>query len=665
MIIKTPFFLIFKFSKSPIFQYLNLPCSKRHFFNCIKMELTIHLSFNEISFDVSSFDIKPGNKLVDDFISSMRNANPNNSDTAQTPNELKIDLQITDSDITTIKKVLKNEKVRFNRLNIDFLINLATKLQNDKLLESADSFKKYLNNIKIRFNESQEFAELLCSEIIAFNVDESNKDDYLAAALALSSRYPRQFVRVLFNAFFIRNNKIRFLVDFVKGMKSDEIECYLQGQFNRQIKVFTTDEMKQKSFTSLAIEIPSFFEFVTNSLCSSKPFETNETFINKDQIAQYIINDDVNSLKSVVNSNVNQKIELNANDRCVFPKKDHKMKLSQNQNNNPTLSEYAAFYGSSKCFDYLMQEAGAKCTKNLGKYAICGGDEKILLFCNIEETSEEKQWNDAKKLSYLELAIKHHRSEVFIKLFEKFIINSNIDIELLSLKAIRYSSFRILRYLIEFGADISRGMMNQSLKTDLQSLFIFLMGIDGIDFKYQDDADFTPLHCAIRAGNTEAVQLILRYKGNEIDVNQGDHCGRTPIQFACIMGKTNILKMLIKFPGAQINKLDDEGMNALHYASKHGNADVVKLLLDQNCDVNVKNSAFMTPLHYACQQGKLNVVKMLLDVNDIKVNLHDIGGWTPLHYAVENRYFPIVEALLKHPEIDPNVVESTVFLIYL
>lgn len=63
-----------------------------------------------------------------------------------------------------------------------------------------------------------------------------------------------------------------------------------------------------------------------------------------------------------------------------------------------------------------------------------------------------------------------------------------------------------------------------------------------------------------------------------------------------------------------------EGLNAvrnnkdtpLHGAAKHGELEIVKLLIEKGASVNVENKLFQTPLFFAAQHNHIDVVKLLV-----------------------------------------------------
>jgi len=77
------------------------------------------------------------------------------------------------------------------------------------------------------------------------------------------------------------------------------------------------------------------------------------------------------------------------------------------------------------------------------------------------------------------------------------------------------------------------------------------------------------------------------------------------------------------------------GFTALHWAAKHGNSDMVKLLAG-NCgaDVNARSHGGYTPLHLACQFGHQDVFDLLVKAYGADPRIRDNAGKTPRQYMV-------------------------------
>ena len=81
-----------------------------------------------------------------------------------------------------------------------------------------------------------------------------------------------------------------------------------------------------------------------------------------------------------------------------------------------------------------------------------------------------------------------------------------------------------------------------------------------------------------------------------------------------------------------INKGDDDGNSALHWASRKGFVAVVKLLLDRGGQPDFANSEGSSALHWAARKDQAAVVKLLLERGATR-ELKNHHGKTPLQYA--------------------------------
>jgi len=79
-------------------------------------------------------------------------------------------------------------------------------------------------------------------------------------------------------------------------------------------------------------------------------------------------------------------------------------------------------------------------------------------------------------------------------------------------------------------------------------------------------------------------------------------------------------------------------------AAKEGKTDILKALLDEGIDVNIKDNDGMTALMWAAYKCHLNAVELLLD-NDADVNEKNNEGMTVFNLAEGGIYSEIIEAL--------------------
>eukprot|EP01084_Bolivina_argentea_P022025 40912_1 len=118
---------------------------------------------------------------------------------------------------------------------------------------------------------------------------------------------------------------------------------------------------------------------------------------------------------------------------------------------------------------------------------------------------------------------------------------------------------------------------------------------------------------------------------------------------ACELGLVEEVEKILKNPPDKfdINELDQDGYSLLMIACKTGNDDIVKLLLSNGIDVNIKGTRDMTALLVVCQNGYLSTAQLLLDIENIDLTATDINGNNALMYASMNGSFQIAELLIK------------------
>ena len=98
-------------------------------------------------------------------------------------------------------------------------------------------------------------------------------------------------------------------------------------------------------------------------------------------------------------------------------------------------------------------------------------------------------------------------------------------------------------------------------------------------------------------------------------------------------------------------------MSSIHEAIVAGNIDILKLLIDNGGNINLKDSKGFRPLHYAVCQARYEPVFILLRYG-ANINEQSLNGDTPLHLASQYGYHDIVDLLLFH-HADPTILKSS------
>ncbi|XP_061102121.1 cyclin-dependent kinase 4 inhibitor B [Conger conger] len=116
------------------------------------------------------------------------------------------------------------------------------------------------------------------------------------------------------------------------------------------------------------------------------------------------------------------------------------------------------------------------------------------------------------------------------------------------------------------------------------------------------------LASAAATGNVELVELLLQ--ADEVDVNAVNSFGRTPLQ-VMMMGSTKVAKLLLDHE-ANPNVFDNStGATPLHDAAREGFLETVKMLIQFDADISVKDYRGRRPIDLARETGHLKVASFL------------------------------------------------------
>ncbi|KAH6664496.1 hypothetical protein B0J14DRAFT_523182, partial [Halenospora varia] len=130
-----------------------------------------------------------------------------------------------------------------------------------------------------------------------------------------------------------------------------------------------------------------------------------------------------------------------------------------------------------------------------------------------------------------------------------------------------------------------------------------------------------------------SIQALLAVKKYPFDLEYSQRFPKemTGLHLVAYFGVKAVVKLLLD-QGADVNLKDNYKRTPLHQASVNGHTKVVQLLLDQGADVNSKDSDGKTPLDLASASGHAEVVQLLLD-QGADVNSKDSYGRMPLDLA--------------------------------
>ncbi len=95
-------------------------------------------------------------------------------------------------------------------------------------------------------------------------------------------------------------------------------------------------------------------------------------------------------------------------------------------------------------------------------------------------------------------------------------------------------------------------------------------------------------------------------------------------------------------------------MLSLHQAAANGQLEVVKLLVENSVDVNVRGKGGCTPIMYVAYRGYTDIVKLLIK-QGAKVDAKDANGNTLIKYAASGGHMEMIEMLYKEYKVEINV----------
>ena len=170
----------------------------------------------------------------------------------------------------------------------------------------------------------------------------------------------------------------------------------------------------------------------------------------------------------------------------------------------------------------------------------------------------------------------------------------------------------------------------------------FLLEQDGIDVNKPKLGYGSPIHVACQCGHLELVQLLLAHgNGQEAATWLGLGLGTAPMvtdagRFAATIRTRTRTPPLVKL------QANGRGDTALIIASRHGQDEVVKLLLARGFRCEAANKCGDTALLLACQNRRLDVVQTLLKHGGVDVNQANNHGDTALLVACKKMWARLV-----------------------
>ncbi len=173
---------------------------------------------------------------------------------------------------------------------------------------------------------------------------------------------------------------------------------------------------------------------------------------------------------------------------------------------------------------------------------------------------------------------------------------------------------------------------------------------------FGDKHDAFPLYYAALCGFQDLVEYLIAKYPQHINASGGYYV--SPL-VAALAGRHLQTAELLRYNGANPNIQGYSGNTPLGLAAYYGDVEMVRVLLNLEADVNIRNELGRTPLDDTCAglsgpgqipnlpQLLANVARLLFD-HGVDVDARDDDGWTPLHTAVSFGGIEVIRVLLEH-----------------
>ena len=487
---------------------------------------------------------------------------------------LKIDYDDANKDFQIIANLFCCSPITFNRKNIEYVISASQFFEIPELFEAASRFKNHLLNIENLLKGENNLNSLINIEKSIFNLsDDTFESTKSKIQEFLESKYDEFIVaKLIFKACLARSKIIPIIVKFV--VEFDEVSKLfihmVLTEFNTKKEPFLHNEINFILFYLLELGKISQDKILSNENRSLFWVHINENGVdptfnvnqhlnrikdggNPDAIPTAIRNDDCDTLKDIYEKthfDLNGRVNSSIYEIITFI------------NKKQTYAEYSAFFGSTKCFSFLI-ENGARMPRYVFEVAVAGGHKEMIDLITQKQADLIKVYNN-----FCYNTILFHHTELFEWLLKEH-PGAVTNLEIQASKCVDESSFSIFEHLLWEGIDPNG---NETIPL---------------------------LFSVVKNENLRLLQFLLQF--DCINPNMKGSDGNSILHIACIEQKLDVVKFLMDNP-----KVEKNIRNVFSY-------------LCIMFDFNIYNG--MTPLELCCEHNYKEIVKLLLSYDDVDVNI--------------------------------------------
>lgn len=201
------------------------------------------------------------------------------------------------------------------------------------------------------------------------------------------------------------------------------------------------------------------------------------------------------------------------------------------------------------------------------------------------------------------------------------------------IKIVKTNDIKMLRdnlkfYNINIVDEKNNSLLHIAILNNNPEIVSFLV-MNSINLNSQNEAGYTPLHFSILYNHFGIFKLLISQKA---DINLLDKNCETPLMLAMRLGRISMAKALLGL-SANLDLVNKHGEGIEFYFLGLDNPNMLDEFIKNNPKrLYSKNYNQDTLLHIASKRGNLNLVKYLLE-NGCLPNIPNIDGETPLFLA--------------------------------
>ncbi|KAJ4979408.1 hypothetical protein NE237_010188 [Protea cynaroides] len=187
--------------------------------------------------------------------------------------------------------------------------------------------------------------------------------------------------------------------------------------------------------------------------------------------------------------------------------------------------------------------------------------------------------------------------------------------------------------------------------------------------RMRNNSNYTAIHEAIRMNDLEMVKTLIKAEPDswrpifdaDVEAHGGPH-GRTALHEAVIEEHPEVVEILLQKKGRElVNKVDENGRTALHYAASQICHSIVQQLLRHDTySAYQLDEDGLSPLHIAALKSSISVLIELIQCCPDAGELLDKNGRNVLHFAVMSKDSKKIRFILKQPELKELINQADV-----